>query len=98
VGGYVTEDNQYLVISAANSTYGNELYIKNLKNPDSPIVTIVDNFKSDNSIIETKGSKLFIETDLNAPNKRVVTVDVSNPTPEHWVDFIPGTQNILTPS
>jgi prolyl oligopeptidase len=98
VGGYVTEDNQYLVISAANSTYGNELYIKNLKNPDSPIVTIVDNFKSDNSIIETKGSKLFIETDLNAPNKRVVTVDVSNPTPEHWVDFIPETQNILTPS
>jgi prolyl oligopeptidase len=28
IGGYVTEDNRYLVISAANSTYGNELYIK----------------------------------------------------------------------
>jgi prolyl oligopeptidase len=26
VGGYVTEDDRYLVISAANSTYGNELY------------------------------------------------------------------------
>ena len=30
VGGYVTEDDHYLVISAANSTYGNELYIKDL--------------------------------------------------------------------
>ena len=25
VGGYVTEDQNYLVISAANATYGNEL-------------------------------------------------------------------------
>jgi prolyl oligopeptidase len=28
IGGYVTEDDRYLVISAANSTYGNELYIR----------------------------------------------------------------------
>ena len=98
VGAYVTEDNHYLVITAANSTYGNELYIKDLTVTDSPIITIVDNFNSDNTIIENEGSKLFIETDLNAPNKRVVSVDFSNPTPENWKDFIPETQNILSPS
>ncbi|WP_370566928.1 prolyl oligopeptidase family protein [Flavobacterium sp. PL002] len=98
VGGYVTEDDAYLVISAANSTYGNELYIKSLKTPDSPIVTIVDNFNSDNSVMETQGSTLFINTDLNAPNKRIVTVDFSTPSPANWVDFIPETQNVLTPS
>jgi prolyl oligopeptidase len=98
VGGYVTEDNHYLVITAANSTYGNELYIKDLTSPNSPIVTIVDNFNSDNSIIETEGNKLFIETDLKAPNKRVVTVDVSNPKPENWKDFIKETENVLSPS
>jgi prolyl oligopeptidase len=98
VGGSVTEDNHYLVITAANSTYGNELYIKDLTQPNSPIITIVDNFNSDNNIIENEGSKLFIDTDLNAPNKRVVTVDVSNPKPENWKDFIPETQNILSPS
>jgi prolyl oligopeptidase len=62
------------VISAANSTYGNELYIKDLTKQDSPISTIVDNFNSDNSVIIDEGIKLFIETDLNAPNKRIVTV------------------------
>lgn len=98
IGGYVTEDDKYLVISAANSTYGNELYIKDLTKPDSPIVTIVNNFNSDNQVIENEGSKLFIETDLNAPNKRVVTVDVSNPKPENWKDFIKETQDILSPS
>ena len=98
VGGYVTEDNHYLVITASTSTYGNELYIQDLTKPNSPIVTIVDNFNSDNSIIDNQGSTLFIATDLNAPNTRVVTVDVSNPKPENWKDLIPETENVLNVS
>ncbi|WP_410505221.1 prolyl oligopeptidase family serine peptidase [Flavobacterium sp. CG_23.5] len=98
VGGSVTEDDHYLVINASTSTYGNELYIKDLTKPNSPIITIVDNFKSDNSIIDNEGTKLFIDTDLNAPNKRIVTVDVSNPKPENWKDFIAETDNVLTPT
>jgi prolyl oligopeptidase len=98
VGGSVTEDNHYLVITASTSTSGNELFIKDLTKPDSPIVTIVDNFNSDNYVIENEGSKLFIVTDLNAPNKRIVTVDVSNPKAENWKDFIPETENVLSPS
>lgn len=98
VGGTVTEDDCYLVITASTSTYGNELYIKDLTKFNSPIVTIVDNFKSDNTIIENQGQKLFIETDWNAPNKRIVTVDINNPNPENWIDFIPETDNVLSPS
>ena len=96
VGGYVTEDNRFLVITAANSTYGNELYIQDLTKPNAPIITIVDNFNSDNIIIENEGEKLFIDTDLNAPNKRIVAVDVNNPKPENWKDFIPETENVLS--
>ena len=98
VGGSVTEDDHYLVITAANSTYGNELYIKDLTKANSPIVTIVDNFKSSNAIIENEGTKLFIDTDWNAPNKRIVTVDVNNPIPANWKNFIAETENVLTTS
>ena len=98
VGGSVTNDDRFLIITAGNATYGNELYFKDLTLPNSPIVTIVDNFNSDSSVIENEGSKLYIETDLNAPNKRIVTVDVSNPKPEYWKDFIPETENVLTPT
>ena len=96
VGGYVTEDNRFLVITAANSTYGNELYVQDLTKQNAPIITIVDNFNSDNTVIENDGEKLFIDTDLNAPNKRIVTVDVNNPKPENWKDFIPETENVLS--
>lgn len=98
VGGSVTNDDRFLIITAGNATYGNELYFKDLTLPNSPIVTIVDNFNSDSSVIENEGTKLYIETDLNAPNKRIVTVDVSNPKPENWKDFIPETENVLTPT
>jgi prolyl oligopeptidase len=98
VGGYVTEDGRYLVVSAAISTTGNELYIKDLSKPASNFVTVVDNFNSVQDVIDNDGSKLFIATNLNAPNMRVVTVDVSDPAPENWADFIAETENVLSPA
>jgi prolyl oligopeptidase len=98
VGATVTEDTKYLIITASTSTYGNELYLKDLSLANSPIVPVVANFNSDNDVIENVGSTLFISTDYQAPNKRIVTVDASNPGPEHWKDLIPETENVLTPS
>ena len=98
VGGYVTEDQKYLIISAANSTSGNELYIKDLTDAKSKIITLVDNFDSDSNVIENEGSKLFISTNYNAPNNRIVTVDAAKPQQENWKDLIPETENVLSPS
>ena len=97
IGGNVTKDNRYLIISASTSTSGNKLFIKDLTKPNSKLVTILDNTESDTYIIENVGSKLFLVTNLNAPNKKIVTVDASNPTPENWKDFIPETENVLSP-
>ncbi|WP_396602515.1 prolyl oligopeptidase family protein [Algibacter sp. R77976] len=96
--GNVTEDNRYLLISPRVSTSGNKLLIKDLTKPNSKFVTILDHTDSDTYVIENKGSKLYLVTNLNAPNKKIVTVDASNPTPKHWVDFIPETENVLAPT
>ena len=98
VGGRVTEDDSYLLISAAVSTSGNELYIKDLSKDDSPLVTILDNTNSDTDVIDNDGTQLIMLTNLNAPNQRIVRVDVANPTPENWKDLIPETENVLNPS
>ncbi|KXK38367.1 MAG: prolyl oligopeptidase [Bacteroidetes bacterium OLB9] len=96
VGGYVTDDDHYLFISAANATSGNELYMLDLKTPNSKLVAIVDDMESDSDVIENDGTKLYILTNRNAPNKKVVTVDASNPDPKNWKDFIPETENVLS--
>jgi prolyl oligopeptidase len=98
IGAGLTEDERFLIISAANSTSGNELYIKDLSDPNAAIVPVVNNFEKDHSIIDNVGSKLFIFTKLNAPNGRIVTVDAKNPTPENWKELIKETENVLEPS
>lgn len=98
VGGYVSDDNRYLFISAANSTSGNELYFKDLSVANSPIVAIHKGFEYDVDVLDNEGSKLFIVTNLKAPNKRIVTVDVANPGVENWKDLIPETEQVLNPS
>ena len=98
VGGKVTEDNNYLLISASISTSGNKLYLKDLSKQNSPLVTILDHTDSDTNVIDNVGSKLYLVTNLNAPNKKIVTVDASKPTPENWKDFIPETEHVLSAS
>lgn len=95
VGSGVTEDGSYLVISAAVSTTGNELYIQDLRKARSKIEKVVDNFDNDHSIIHTDGDKLYIKTNLNAPNGKVVSTTIDKLAPENWVDFIPETENVL---
>lgn len=97
IGGSVTNDDRFLIITAANDTYGNELYLKDLSNPNSKIVTLVDNFDNDHYVIDNMGQKLFIVTDKDAPNSKIVTADANNPSAV-WVDFIPETENVLSPS
>ncbi|MDX1462685.1 MAG: prolyl oligopeptidase family serine peptidase [Marinirhabdus sp.] len=98
ISGNVSEDNRWLQISASTSTSGNKLFLKDLSKPNSPLITILDHTDSDTYIIDNVGTKLFLVTNLDAPNRRIVTVDASNPSPENWKDFIPETENVLSPS
>lgn len=98
VGAQVTEDDRYLLISAAVSTSGNKLFLKDLTKPDSALVTILDHTDSDTDLLDNDGSTLYLVTNLNAANKKVVSVDAAKPQPEHWVDVIPQTDNVLSAS
>ena len=98
IGASVTEDNKYLLISASVSTSGNKLFIRNLEDPNGLLIPMVEDTESDNYVIDNVGSKLYIVTNRNAPNKKIVTVDASNPEAKNWVDFIPETENVLNPN
>ena len=96
VSGTVSNDGKYLFISVANATSGNKLFVRDLSNPKSSLVTITNNFDGDTGFVNNQGTTLFLETNLNAPNGRLVKVDFKNPQPEHWQDVIPETKNVLS--
>lgn len=98
IGGYLTEDERFLVITASVSTTGNELYIQDLSRPGSPIKPIVDNFDKEHYVVDNDGETLFIFTNLNAPNNKLVKTTFSNPAPDTWADVIPETEDVLSVS
>ena len=98
IGGYLTEDERFLIVSASTSTTGNELYVQDLSKPNSKLIAMVSNFDNNHGVITNDGTKLIIETNLNAPNSKIVWTDFANPTVENWKDLIPETENVLNTS
>ncbi|MCB4807199.1 prolyl oligopeptidase family serine peptidase [Tamlana sp. 62-3] len=92
----VTEDNRFLVLTPRVSTSGNKLLIKNLTDANSTFKTILNHSDSDTYVLENKADNLFLVTNLNAPNKKIVSVNFNNPEPKNWTDIIPETNQVLT--
>jgi prolyl oligopeptidase len=95
VSAMVTEDQRFLVITAATSTTGNELYVRDLRAVGNDLICLVDNFEHDHSIVDNDGDKLIIHTNRNAPNGKLVVTDFRNTFPDNWVDLVPETANTI---
>ena len=91
----VSDDERYLILSAANATNGNELYIKDLKNGGDfrPVQT---GFNVNTDFVDSKGDVLYLLTDKDAPNRKLVKTTINDLS--SWVDVVPETQNVLSVS
>ena len=86
VGGSVSENGKYMLFGVAHGWARDELYIQKL--PDGPIQTIVNDIPA-HFDPEFAGDQLVVQTDWQAPNKRIVIVDPNNPARENWREIIP---------
>lgn len=93
VGGEVTDNQKYLIISTANATSGNELYVKDLNT--GKITQLNEGFDFDANVFYSDDDKFYIQTNYLAKNKRIVTASVNTPTLKDWKEFIPETENVL---
>ena len=93
VGAEVSEDGRFLVISAANSTSGNRVFVRDLQGADQAYVTVDANIASDTEFVISRGEQLYFVTNEAAPNKRLVSVTLQQP--EQWVDVIAESDNVL---
>jgi prolyl oligopeptidase len=91
-GVYLTEDERFLILTTSVSTSGNELYIQDLADPKSQRVPVVTNFDNSHSVIDNDGSRLIIQTNLGAPNSRIVQTDAGKPGTENWVNIVAETE------
>ncbi len=98
IGAQVSEDDRFLLVSAANSTSGNRAFLKDLSKPNAAWQTVIETIDNDVSMLTSKGDNLYLMTNHNAPNSKIVVVDAKSPGVENWKDLIPETDNVLAPS
>lgn len=87
--GGVTEDGKFLIISVWLGTDSKNLvFYKDLTNPKSAVVELINQFEADYSFIEHDDSVFYFRTNLKAPRGRVVAIDIEKPAKENWQEII----------
>lgn len=74
--GFVTDDGRWLVIyQGVGHKKGNRLLVRDLNEPYAQPRVLVDDFEHDWSVVASSGEHLFVQTDFEAKNDRVVRID-----------------------
>ena len=94
----LSDDNQFLFITASNLTDGNKLFMIDLIENPNRIQVVSDDETTDDNIVETDGDIFYIFTNFNAPNKRLVKTTVKELNQKYWKDVIPESENVFSVS
>lgn len=94
--GGVTDDGRYLVINISQGTdVKNRLYFKDLKDKDSQVVKLLDEFDAAYSFIDNDGPVFWFQTDLDAPRGKIIAIDTRNPERKNWKVIVPEAAETL---
>jgi prolyl oligopeptidase len=97
IGAQVTDDGRYLVLHQSKGTSpNNELTIQDLQNPSAPLLSLIDTPDATYAPIDNDGTLFWLLTTLDAPNGKVIAIDLNQPAREHWKTVIPESTNKLS--
>ena len=98
-GGAVTDDGRYLVIEVSQGTSPKtRVYYKDLTQPDSQVVKLLDDFDARYSFVDNGGPVFWIQTDLDAPRGRLIAIDTRHPERKNWKTVVPQSTDTLEES
>ena len=87
------ETLMYMYESGAGA--GNNLFMRDLRRPNSQFIQMTDNMDYQYSPIYAEGDKIFLYTNYGAPKGRIMTADINKPGLSQWKELIPEQQNVL---
>jgi prolyl oligopeptidase len=87
-----TEDNKYLVLSISRRTDPqNQVYVRDLSAAaDAPWTELIGDFENQFWFLGNEETRFYFLTDLGAPTKRIVSMDIGQPGREHVTEVVPA--------
>ncbi|MDQ4123195.1 MAG: prolyl oligopeptidase family serine peptidase [Acidobacteriota bacterium] len=95
VGGRVSDDGRWLILTASKGTARrNMVFFKDLEAKNAAIQPLVEKNEAAFNFIDNIGTKFYFRTDKDAPNGKVVMVDVAEQN-KTWREVIPEAKESL---
>ena len=92
----VTEDGKYLIITVWQGTDDRyRVLFKSLEQPDEPFTVLVEKMENEYSFLGNNGSRFFFKSDLEAPRKRVIAIDVAQDDLSAWTEIVPQSEQAM---
>ncbi|WP_096435014.1 prolyl oligopeptidase family serine peptidase [Alteribacter populi] len=91
----VTEDEQFLILHVRFGTAAqNRFYVKPLHS-SVPFTRLLDEQDAEYNYITNEGNTFYFQTDLDAPKKRVVAINLNAPEKTSWKEIIAETDDTI---
>lgn len=92
----VSEDGHYLIITVWQGTDDRyRIVVKDLTEPYGLPYELIDNFEHEYSFVGNDDQVLYFKTNVDAPNRRVIAIDLKKPARENWKQIIAETDNAM---
>lgn len=92
----VNEDETILFLYESGDGRGNALYMKDLRKPNAPFVTMATDMDYAYSPMEVIGDKMYLFTNYDAPKYRLMVADINKPALKDWTELVPESGNVLS--
>ncbi len=91
----VTEDDEYLVLYVSEGTDNNDIHFKKAADFEGDFQPLITGFSSKSSVTDHKNGKFFVVTNHNAPNRKLVAMEVQNPSIDNAEIIIEESEHTL---
>ena len=92
----VSEDGHYLIVTVWVGTDDRyRIVVKDLTEPYGLPYELIDNFDNEYSFIGNDDRVLFFKTNVEAPKRRIIAIDLRKPARDHWKQIIAEEENVL---
>ncbi|MDR2885779.1 MAG: prolyl oligopeptidase family serine peptidase [Rikenellaceae bacterium] len=90
----VSDDDRYLFITVSAGTSGTQIIYRDLRKPGKEWLTLLPGFEYDHHIVTCRDGKVWVLTNMDAPNYRLVRLDLASPAAPA-VDIIPQSEESI---
>jgi prolyl oligopeptidase len=93
---FITEDGKYLVLNVELGTDPkNRIYYREVGSK-GPFIKLLAKADANYTFINSLDTLFYFRTDLDAPNGKVIQINLKNPDPRNWKIIIPQTDEVLS--